>query len=78
MPTNMPTNLVRPPGSRVATISSLNRADATDTVAASLGPIVRVVAVLIVLALGALVEVAAESSMDPQYWVNTDATLMSP
>ncbi len=78
MPTNMPPNLVRPPSSRVATISSLNRVDATDTVAASLGPIVRVVAVLIVLALGALVEVAAESAMDPQYWVNTDAALMSP
>lgn len=39
---------------------------------------IRVVAVLIVLMLGALVEVAAESSMEPQYWVNTDASLMAP
>ncbi len=78
MPTNMPTNLVRPPGSRVATISSLNRADATDTVFASLGPIVRVVAVLIVLMLGALVQIAVESSLDPQYQSDTATWLVSP
>ncbi len=74
----MPTALVRSPRSRAATMSSLNRIDTTEAVRASLGPMIRVVAVLIVLTLGALVEVAAESSMDPQYWVNTDASLMAP
>jgi hypothetical protein len=74
----MPTALVRSPRPRAATMSSLNRTDTTEAVRASLGPMIRVVAVLVVLTLGALVEVAAESSMDPQYWVNTDASLVAP
>ncbi|GEM_PF-6515854 len=74
----MPTTLTPAPRSKVAMISRARRSDGLDELRASLGTIIRVVAVLIVLTLGALVEVAAESAMDPQYWVGTDAQFVSP
>jgi hypothetical protein len=74
----MPTTLTPAARSKVTMIARMSRGEELDGLRASAGTIIRVVAVLIVLILGALVEVAAESAMDPQYWVSTAAQLVSP